>query len=94
MSRLRCLEGGFGLWLGDKGIVNGKMSTSTYILIGYGPTPPSFSLTARRKHSREDIKLVEELSLGFPSRSNHQSTVTRVTSRCNCRNPNPLAKAP
>jgi hypothetical protein len=26
-SRLRCSEGGFGLWLGDKGIVNGKMST-------------------------------------------------------------------
>jgi hypothetical protein len=51
--------------LGDKGIVNGKTSTSTYILAGYGPTPPSFSLTARRKHSRKDIKLVEELSLGF-----------------------------
>jgi hypothetical protein len=32
---------------------------------GYGPTPPSFSLTARRKHSQNDIKLVEELSLGF-----------------------------
>jgi hypothetical protein len=27
MSRLRCSEGGFGLWLGDKGIVNGKTST-------------------------------------------------------------------
>jgi hypothetical protein len=27
LSRLRCSEGGFGLWLGDKGIVNGKMST-------------------------------------------------------------------
>jgi hypothetical protein len=51
--------------LGDKGIVNGKMSTSTYILTGYGPTPPSFSLTTGRKHSREDIKLVEELLLGF-----------------------------
>jgi hypothetical protein len=58
-------EGGFGLWLGDKGIVNGKTSTSTYILTGYGPTPPSFSLIAIRKHSRKDIKLVEELSLGF-----------------------------
>jgi hypothetical protein len=32
MSRLRCSEGGFGLWLGDKGIANGKTSTSTYIL--------------------------------------------------------------
>jgi hypothetical protein len=32
MLRLRCSEGGFGLWLGDKGIVNGKTSTSTYIL--------------------------------------------------------------
>jgi hypothetical protein len=51
--------------LGDKGIVNGKTSTSTYILIGYGPTPPSFSLIDGRKHSHEDIKLVEELSLGF-----------------------------
>ena len=51
--------------MGDKGIVNGKTSTSTYILIGYGPTPPSFSLTAGRKHSREDINLVEELPLGF-----------------------------
>jgi hypothetical protein len=51
--------------LGDKGIVNGKMSTSTYILTGYGPTPPSFNLTAGSKHSHEDIKLVEELSLGF-----------------------------
>jgi hypothetical protein len=59
------LEGGFGLWLGDKGIVNGKTSTSTYILTGYGPTPPSFSLTVGRKHSRKDIKLVEELLLGF-----------------------------
>jgi hypothetical protein len=28
-------------------------------------TPPSFSLTVGRKHSRKDIKLVEELSLGF-----------------------------
>ena len=27
--------------------------------------PPSFSLTARRKHSQKDIKLVEEMSLGF-----------------------------
>ena len=30
-SRLRCLEGGFGLWLGDEGIVNGKMSTPSSI---------------------------------------------------------------
>jgi hypothetical protein len=30
-----------------------------------GPLPPSFSLTTRRKHSCEDIKLVEELPLGF-----------------------------
>jgi hypothetical protein len=49
--------------LGDKGIVNGKMSTSTYILTGYGPTPPSFSLAAGRKHNQKDIKLVEALSL-------------------------------
>jgi transposase InsO family protein len=27
LSKLRCSEGGFGLWLGDKGIVNGKTST-------------------------------------------------------------------
>jgi hypothetical protein len=39
-SRLRCLEGGFDLWLGDEGIVNGKnKKTIFYILIGYGPTP-------------------------------------------------------
>jgi hypothetical protein len=36
-----------------------------HILKGYGPTPYSFSLTAGRKHSQKDIKLVEELSLGF-----------------------------
>jgi hypothetical protein len=66
MSRLRCSEGGFGLWLGDnRDIVNGKMSTNLHILTGYGPTPPSFSLIAGRKHSRKDIKLVEELPLGF-----------------------------
>jgi hypothetical protein len=41
------------------------MSTFIHILTGYGPTPPSFNLTAGRKHSRKDIKLVEELSLGF-----------------------------
>jgi hypothetical protein len=46
-------------------IVDGKMSTSIHILTGYGPTPPSFSLTTGRKHNRKDIKLVEELPLGF-----------------------------
>ena len=51
--------------MSDKGIVNGKTSTSTYILTGYGPTPPSFSITVGRKHSQKDIKLIEELSLGF-----------------------------
>jgi hypothetical protein len=51
--------------LGDKGIVNEKMSTSTYILTGYGTTPPSFSLTAGRKHSCKDVKLSEELLLRF-----------------------------
>ena len=30
-SRLRCSEGGFGLWLGDEGIVNGKMNTPSSI---------------------------------------------------------------
>jgi hypothetical protein len=30
-SRLRCSEGGFGLWLGDEGIVNGKMRTPSSI---------------------------------------------------------------
>jgi hypothetical protein len=53
----------------DKGIVNGETSTSTYILTGYGLTPPSFSLTPGRKHSREDIKLIEELPLGFLERA-------------------------
>jgi hypothetical protein len=66
MSRLRCSEGGFGLWLGDNSdIVNGKTSTFIHILTGYGTTPPSFILTSQRKHSRKDIKLVEELPLGF-----------------------------
>ena len=52
--------------MGDNSdIVNGKTSTFIHILTGYGPTPPSFSLIAGRKHSHEDIKLVEELSLGF-----------------------------
>jgi hypothetical protein len=53
----------------EKGVVNGKMSTSTYIITVYGPTPPSFSLTAGRKHSCKDIKLIEELSLGFLARA-------------------------
>ena len=30
-----------------------------------GPQPASFSIIAGRKHSHKDIKLVEELSLGF-----------------------------
>jgi hypothetical protein len=30
-SRLRCSEGGFGLWLGDEGIVIGKTSTPSSI---------------------------------------------------------------
>jgi hypothetical protein len=41
------------------------MSTIHHILTGYGPTPPSFHLTTGREHSHKDIKLVEELSLGF-----------------------------
>jgi hypothetical protein len=41
------------------------MSTIHHILTGYGPTPLSFSLTTGRKHSHKDIKLVEELPLGF-----------------------------
>jgi hypothetical protein len=40
------------------------MSTPTF-LIGYGPTPPSFSLTIGRKLSHKVIRLVEELPLGF-----------------------------
>jgi hypothetical protein len=32
LSRSRCSEGGFDLWLGDKGIVNGKTSTILHIL--------------------------------------------------------------
>ena len=51
--------------MGDKGIVNGKTSTILHILKGYGPTLPSFSLIARRKHIHKDIKIVEELPLGF-----------------------------
>jgi hypothetical protein len=54
--------------LGDNSdIVDGKMSTSIHILTGYGPTPPSFSLTARRNYIHKDVKLVEELPLGFLS---------------------------
>jgi hypothetical protein len=52
--------------LGDNSdIVNGKNEHIHYILTDYGPTPPSFSLTTGRKHSHKDIKLVEELLLGF-----------------------------
>ena len=40
------------------------MSTPTF-LIGYGPTPPSLSLTTGRKLSHKVIKLIEELQLGF-----------------------------
>jgi hypothetical protein len=59
------LKGGFGLWLDDnRDIFNGNENIH-YILTSYGPTHPSFSLTTRRKHSCEDIKLIEELSLGF-----------------------------
>jgi hypothetical protein len=66
LSRLRCSKGGFDLWLGDNSdIVYGKMSTSIHILTGYGPTSPSFSLTTGRENSHKDIKLVEELLLGF-----------------------------
>jgi hypothetical protein len=66
LSRLRCSEGGFNLWLGDNSdIVYGKTSTIHHILIVYGPTPPSFSLTTGREHIHKDIKLIEELSLGF-----------------------------
>jgi hypothetical protein len=42
-----------------------SMVKRAHILTGYGPTPPSFSLTTGREHSHKDIKLVEELSLGF-----------------------------
>jgi hypothetical protein len=41
------------------------MSTFIHIITGYGPTPPSISLTAGRKHSCKDIKLVKEMPLGF-----------------------------
>jgi hypothetical protein len=37
----------------------------SYILTGYGTTPPLVSLTTGRKLSHKVIKLVEELSLGF-----------------------------
>ena len=40
------------------------MSTSN-ILTGYGPTPPSFSLATGRKLNHKVIKLIEQLSLGF-----------------------------
>jgi hypothetical protein len=40
------------------------MSTPTF-LTGYGPTPPSVSLTTGRKLIHKIINLVEELSLGF-----------------------------
>jgi hypothetical protein len=65
LSRLRCSEGVFGLCLGENSIVNGKMRTIFHIITCYGPTPPSFILSAGRKHSHKDIELVEELLLGF-----------------------------
>jgi hypothetical protein len=40
------------------------MSTPTF-LIGYGPTPHSFSIMTGRKLSHNIIKIVEELPLGF-----------------------------
>jgi hypothetical protein len=40
------------------------MSTPTF-LTGYGPTPPSVSLTTGMKLSHKIIKLVEELPLGL-----------------------------
>jgi hypothetical protein len=41
LSRLRCSEGGFGLWLGDnRDIVNGKMSTILNILIWRSEVTP------------------------------------------------------
>ena len=90
-----CSEGGFSIWLGDNSdIVDGKTSTSIHIITGYGPTPPSFSLIIGRKNSHKDIKLIEELSLGFLAGAITKSTVARVTSRCSCRNPNPLIEAP
>jgi hypothetical protein len=88
MSSSRCSEGGFGLWLGDKGIINGKTSTILHILTGYGPTPHSFSLNAGRKHNRWDIELAEELSLGLLAGASSKDTVARVTRRSSCRNPN------
>jgi hypothetical protein len=39
MSRSTCSEGGFGLWLGGKGIVNGKTSTIFHILISSSLPP-------------------------------------------------------
>jgi hypothetical protein len=77
------LEGGFGLWLGDKGIVNGKTSTIFHILTSYGPTPSSFSLNAGRKHNHWDIELAEELPLGLLAGETSKDTAARVTSRRN-----------
>jgi hypothetical protein len=59
------LEGGFGLWLGDKGIVNGKMSTHLSYSNRLWAHTSFIHLTTGRKHNRKDIELVEELLLGF-----------------------------
>ena len=40
------------------------MSTP-FILTSYGPTLSSENLTTERKHIHKDIKLIEELPLGF-----------------------------
>jgi hypothetical protein len=48
------LEGGFGLWLGDNSIVNGKMSTIFHILIGMMGTvfPQEPKLQGRGRHKK------------------------------------------
>jgi hypothetical protein len=66
LSRLRCSEGGFDLWLGDNSdIVDGKTSTSIHILtdsgaskhmIGYKGSLPNLI----HKDSRHNVKLSDD----------------------------------
>jgi hypothetical protein len=54
------------LWLGDNtSILSMVKPTHPFFLTGYGPTPPSVSLTTGRKLSHKIIKLIEESLLRF-----------------------------
>jgi hypothetical protein len=93
-SRLRCLDGGFDLWLGDEGIVVVKRAHHHIYSNRLWAHTPSVSLKRWNERYPLDIELVEELSLGSLARAASKSIAARVTSRSSCRNPKPLVEAP